>query len=228
MAAAPTGEALFNQFHKKFPNVVLQEGWGMTELSPLGLSTPKNKVKFGSAGVAVPNSKLKIVDVETGDPLGPGQTGELCISGPMVMKGYLNNKEATDHTIRDGWLYSGDVAHYDEEGYVYIVDRIKELIKVKGFQVPPAEIEDLLRTLKGVKDVAVIGIPHDKYGEVPKAYVVKQEGVKNLTEKKVKDHVRSRLTSYKHLLGGVEFVDEIPKSAAGKTLRRVLLHRAKM
>ena len=91
------------QFNEKFPQAALREAWGMTELSPLGLCTPKNKIKIGSAGIAIPNSKLKIVDVETGDPLGPGQTGELCISGPMVMKGYLNNKEATDHTIRGGW-----------------------------------------------------------------------------------------------------------------------------
>jgi len=224
VAAAPTGPALFEKFKAKFPQTVMREAWGMTELSPAGTVTPKNNVKPGSSGPAVPNASFKVIDIESGKALGPGKTGELCFAGPMVMKGYLNNQEATDHTIKKGWLHSGDIAYYDNDGYIHIVDRIKELIKVKGFQVPPAEIEDLLRTMQGVKDVAVIGVPHEKFGEAPRAYVVRQEaGADNLTEEDVKDYVAKNLTSYKQLAGGVEFLDIIPKSAAGKILRRVLV-----
>ena len=227
VAAAPVGPALLEQFQLKFPNTTIREGWGMSELSPLGLLAPKNKNKPGSCGVAIPNTKFKIVDVENGANLGPGKRGELCCTGPMVMKGYIDNKEATEFTIKEGWLHSGDIAFHDEEGYIFIVDRMKELIKVKGFQVPPAEIEDLLRTLKGVNDVAVIGIPHQKYGEVPRAYVVRKKGFDGMDEDTVKNFVKENVTSYKQLVGGVEFIDSIPKSAAGKTLRRVLVEKYK-
>ena len=115
------------------------------------------------------------------------------------------------------------MAYYDEEGYIFIVDRIKELIKVKGYQVPPAEIEDLLRAMAGIRDVAVIGIPHDKYGEVPRAYIVREDPC--LSEQSVLDYVKNNIAAYKQLIGGVEFIDEIPKSAAGKILRRVLLEK---
>lgn len=223
VGAAPLGPALIEQFKEKFPDPTLREAWGMSEISPVGLMTQRGGMKIGSCGVAVPNSKFKIVDVETGENLGPKKVGELCCSGPMVMKGYINNQKATDETIKDGWLHTGDVAYYDEEGYIFIVDRIKELIKVKGYQVPPAEIEDLLRAMVGVKDVAVIGIPHDKYGEVPRAYVVREDP--GLSEPLVQDYVMNNMAAYKQLIGGVEFIDEIPKSAAGKILRRVLLEK---
>ena len=227
VGAAPLGPALIEQFKAKFPGIVLREAWGMSEISPIGLMTPRNDIRTGSCGVAVPNTRFKIVDVGTGENLKVGQVGELCCTGPMVMKGYINNKKATSSTIQGDWLHTGDVAYYDEDGYIYIVDRIKELIKVKGYQVPPAEIEDLLRKMDGVKDVAVIGIPHEKFGEVPRAYVVKDEGNTDLTEEDVITSVAKNVASYKQLTGGVEFIEEIPKSAAGKILRRVLTDKFK-
>ena len=232
-AAAPLGPALYEQFKTKFPTTVLREVWGMSETSPLATITPKSTVKVGSCGVAVPNAQIKIVDVETGNNLPPMKTGELCVAGPMNMKGYLNNKKATDETVKDGWLHSGDIAYYDEDGYVFIVDRIKELIKVKGYQVSPTELEDLIRTMDGVKDVAVIGIPHSKYGEVPRAYIVRLAASElsalspNVSEESVKEFVSENVTSYKQLAGGVEFIEAIPKSAAGKILRRVLTQEFK-
>ena len=221
VGAAPLGPSLVGQFHKKFPETNLREGWGMTETSPIGLITPTSTVRVGSCGVPVPNTKFKIVD-DSGRCLGPGESGELCCSGPMLMKGYIDLPEATKETVRDGWLHTGDVAHHDKDGFIYIVDRIKELIKVKGFQVPPAEIEDLIRALEGVKDVAVIGVPDERSGEVPRAYVVKSEG-SGLTEEAVKKHVGENAAEYKQLAGGVEFLDAIPKSGSGKVLKRILL-----
>ena len=223
IGAAPLGPALIEQFKEKFPHTTIREAWGMSEISPVGLMTQKGGLKIGSCGVAIPNSKFKIVDVETGANLGPRKVGELCCTGPMVMKGYINNKKATDETIKKGWLHTGDVAYFDDDGCIFIVDRIKELIKVKGYQVPPAEIEDLLRSMTEVKDVAVIGIPHEKYGEVPRAYIVKQNP--DLREASVLAHVKNNMAAYKQLMGGVEFIDEIPKSASGKILRRVLLEK---
>jgi len=149
IGAAPVGEALANKFKEKAPDCQFREGWGMTELSPVATMTPSSDEVLGSCGVLLPNSEAKVVDVTTGEALGPDQHGEICIKGPQVMKGYLDNEEATKSTLtQDGWLHSGDIGYYDQSHRFYIVDRLKELIKVKGFQVAPAELEDLLRLNK--------------------------------------------------------------------------------
>ncbi len=167
------------------------------------------------------NTESRIVDPETGEDQPVGGTGELWVRGPQVMKGYLNNAEATEATIdADGWLHTGDVAVIDEDGHMTVVDRVKELIKYNGFQVPPAELEALLITHPAVLDVAVIGIPDDSAGELPKAFVVRAPGGE-IDEDGVKEFVREHVASYKQIRL-VEFVDEIPKSASGKILRRML------
>lgn len=146
VAAAPLGRALIDKFMKKFPNIKLREGYGMTELSPVATFTSLDKLVYGSCGITIPNTELKIADLNTGEPLGPNQRGELCVRGPQVMKEYLNNAEATQNTIKDNWLHTGDIAYYNEEEYFFIVDRLKELIKVKGFQV--CKYLKLAQTLK--------------------------------------------------------------------------------
>lgn len=154
--------------------------------------------------------------------LGPNEQGELLIRGPQVMLGYLNNKAATDEMIGDGgWLRTGDLAYYDDDGSFFITDRLKELIKVKGFQVPPAELEELLRSHPDVSDAAVIGVDNVDHGEVPRAFIVKKAGA-NLTEKQVKAFVAGKVAVYKQLRGGVQFMDVIPKNPSGKILRREL------
>merc|ERR1712029_330206 len=161
--------------------------------------------------------------------MGPGKRGELWIRGPQAMKGYVDNPKATAETITaDGWLRTGDIAYYDDKERFYIVDRLKELIKVHGFQVPPAELEDLIRSHSGVSDVAVIGVDDPKFGQVPKAYVVPkpcpdQAGTESITEQEVHDFVSQRVTDYKRLRGGVEFIKSIPKNPSGKILRRELV-----
>lgn len=228
VGAAPVGESLINDFKRKAPNVHFREGYGMTELSPVSTLTIVDLFKPGSCGVVLPNSEAKVVDLKTGESLGPNETGELCFKGPNVMKGYLNNEKATAETIQSGWLHSGDIAFYDELNRIYIVDRLKELIKVKGFQVPPAELEDLIRGHSIAADVAVIGIPDPKKGEVPRAYIVLKSDVKEPKEvciKLINEAVNKHVAEYKRLAGGIEFVDVIPKSAAGKILRKDLKKR---
>ena len=163
----------------------------------------------------------RIVDPETGSELGPNETGELWIQGPNRMVGYLNRPDATTETLsEDGYLKSGDVAYVDEDGYYYIVDRLKELIKVKGFQVAPAELEGLLLAHEAVADCAVLGVPDDRAGELPRAYVVLKADTK-ATENEIKSAIAEQVAEYKQL-ESVVFVDEIPKSASGKILKRVL------
>merc|ERR1719411_1469343 len=141
IGAAPVGETLALKFKEKAPNCTFREGWGMTELSPVGTMTTMKDEVLGSCGILLPQTEAKIVDIANGDSLPTGKTGELCIRGPQVMKGYLDNEEATQNTLKNGWLHTGDIAYYDDSGHFFIVDRIKELIKVKGFQVAPAELE---------------------------------------------------------------------------------------
>lgn len=218
--AAPLGGEIALEASARIGCEVVQ-GYGMTELSPVSHTTPPGMFKSGSSGVTVSNTESRIVDPETGEDQPVGGTGELWVRGPQVMKGYLNNPEATAATIdADGWLHTGDVAVIDEDGHMTVVDRVKELIKYNGFQVPPAELEALLITHPAILDVAVIGIPDDSAGELPKAFVVRAPGTE-IDEDAVKDFVREHVASYKQIRL-VEFVGEIPKSASGKILRRML------
>jgi len=218
--AAPIGLSLLDQMHQKAPHIRIREAYGMTETAGGVTITRGFGHTGGSSGQLVPNTSLKVVEASTGEELGPQETRELCFKGPQVMVEYLDNPEATLATLKDGWCHTGDLGYYDQEGNVFIVDRIKELIKVKGLQVAPAELEDTIRGLEGVDDVAVIGVPHHRSGEVPRAYVIR--GDQALNEADIKAHVGSNLSEYKQLEGGVEFVDVIPKSAAGKILRKEL------
>jgi acyl-CoA synthetase (AMP-forming)/AMP-acid ligase II len=202
----------------------MEQGYGLTETSPTTHSVPDDLAGQmpGSIGPAVPNTECRIVDVLTGDDAPAGEPGELCIRGPQVMKGYLNNPEATAQTIdSDGWLHTGDVARVDEHGSVRIVDRVKELIKYKGYQVAPAELEGLLLTHPAIADAAVIGLSDEEAGEVPKAFVVPSGP---LTPEEVSAFVAEHVAPYKKLRA-VEFIDEIPKTPSGKVLRRVLIDR---
>jgi acyl-CoA synthetase (AMP-forming)/AMP-acid ligase II len=201
------------------------QGYGMTELSPVSHATTPGGVKPGSVGVTIPNTEVQIIDVATGEPLGPGADGEIWVRGPQVMKGYLNNEAATAATIDgDGWLHTGDIGRFDADGHLYVVDRLKELIKYKGFQVPPAELEALLLTHPAIADAAVIGVPDEEAGEVPVGYVVLKAG-QTIAAEDVKEFVADRVATYKRL-ARVTFVDAVPKSPSGKILRRVLRDEA--
>lgn len=223
MGAAPVGPAVIQSFKEKAPGVVFREAWGMTETGPLVLFTPLTDEVNGSCGILLPSAEAKVVDVHTRRDLGPYQKGELLVRGPMIMKGYLDNPGATAETVdNDGWLHSGDIATYDKAGRFFIVDRLKELIKVKGFQVAPAELEDLLRGHYHIKDVAVIGVPHDRLGEAPRAYIVLEDGYE-FDEEHILEWVKGNAAPYKQLAGGIEVIKEIPKNPSGKILRKELL-----
>ncbi|XP_068240606.1 uncharacterized protein [Palaemon carinicauda] len=219
--AAPVPAMAATALKKKAgPNLRFQEAFAMTETLCTHM-TPKGGEKIGYCGRLVPYAKAKIIDLKTGTSLPPGSKGELCIKAPSLMTGYHNNPEATKNTIDEsGWLHTGDVAICDEDGYFSVVDRIKELIKVKGLQVAPSELEDILLDHPGVADVGVIGIPDDRAGEVPRAYIVPRQ--KNLSGKEIQSFLENRVAPHKKLAGGVKFVEALPKSATGKLLRREL------
>jgi acyl-CoA synthetase (AMP-forming)/AMP-acid ligase II len=202
--------------------VIISQGYGMTEASPVThyrCYEPEGRPKPGSVGITVPNTESKVVDPATRAELGVNQEGELWVRGPQVMKGYLNNPAATANTVDgDGWLHTGDIAYGDEDGFFWIVDRLKELIKYKGLQVAPAELEALLLTHPAVMDAAVIGIPDDEAGELPKAFVVRKGEV---TETEIMEFVAANVAPYKRIRM-VQFIDQIPKSSSGKILRRML------
>jgi 4-coumarate--CoA ligase len=197
------------------------QGYGMTELSPVSHLTPMGMFKPGSVGVTAPNTETRIVDPATGESLGLDADGEVWVRGPQVMAGYLNNEAATKATIDDdGWLHTGDIGRLDADGHLYVVDRLKELIKYKGFQVPPAELEALLLTHPAVADAAVIGAPDDEAGEIPVGYVVLKAG-QTVEQAEIMSFVADQVAHYKQLRR-LHFIDAVPKSASGKILRRVL------
>ena len=222
--AAPMSAELANECGARLGCEVVQ-GYGMTELSPVSHATPTGGFKPGSCGVTVPNTLLRIVDPATGESLGLDLDGEVWVKGPQVMKGYLNNAAATASTIdTEGWLHTGDVGHVDADGHLYVVDRLKELIKYKGFQVPPAELEALLLTHPKVADAAVIGLPDEEAGEIPAAYVVLKAG-EEATAEEIQSFIAGQVASYKKIRK-LSFIDAVPKSASGKILRRILRDQA--
>ena len=222
--AAPLGSDLQAEAAARAGCEVVQ-GYGMTELSPVSHCTPEGQVRPGTSGVTVSNTEIRIVDPVSGADLGVGERGELLVRGPQVMKGYLNNPEATAATLdSDGWLRTGDVAIIDEHQHVSIVDRIKELIKYKAFQVPPAELEAVLVTHPAVADAAVIGIPDLEAGELPKAFITTAPGAATPSLEDLQAHMAQHLAAYKQIRA-VEVLDAIPKSASGKIQRRELRGR---
>ena len=218
--AAPLGEDQVQSISERIDCSIVQ-GYGLTETSPVTHRIPdlSNTEKPGSVGVLVPNTEAKILDTETGKTVGFDETGELLMRGPQIMPGYLNNPTATAETIdEDCWLHTGDIAYADEDGYFHIVDRLKELIKVKGFQVAPAELEALLLTHPAVADVAVVPQPDEKTGEIPKAFIVLK---KEISTEEIMAWVAEKVAPYKKIKE-IEFIDQIPKSPSGKILRRLL------
>eukprot|EP00126_Sphaerothecum_destruens_P012901 Sdes_comp22076_c0_seq1m20601 len=224
--AAPLGGEVQEQIMKRYPYIEIQQAYGMTELSPAALMNPPGQGKNGSVGILIPNTEAKILSVETGDPVKVGQPGVLHIRGPQVMKGYLNRMEATREMLDEssGFLNTGDLARMDADGYFYILERVKELIKYKGFQIAPAELEALLLEHPHIVDVAILPRPHATAGEVPVAFVKSRPGVA-ITEQDIHAFVDGKVSSHKQLRGGVVFIDEIPKSPSGKILRRLLKDR---
>ncbi|XP_068242621.1 uncharacterized protein [Palaemon carinicauda] len=207
---------------KKSGRMAMQ-GWGMSESSGIGTGTSNETYfKEGCIGKLGPFFQAKVVDLETGEMLGERQEGELYVRGPSVMLGYANNPKATAETIdREGWLHTGDLVYFDEDDNFYITGRIKDLIKVKGYQVAPAELENIIKRIEGVRDVAVAGVPDGRLGEVPRAWIVPMADATLDTDAVIK-HVAEKVLPYKQLAGGVELVSSIPRNHIGKVLRRVL------
>ncbi|RCV17994.1 hypothetical protein SETIT_3G265100v2 [Setaria italica] len=219
---APLPTTAAEMFQRRFPNVNLCMGYGSTEAGGISRMIDREEcTRIGSVGRVSENVEVKIVDHITGKPLSVGQRGELFVRGPAVMTGYVGDDEANASTFdSEGWLKTGDLCYIDQDGFLFVVDRLKELIKYKGYQVPPAELELVLQTLPEVVEAAVMPYPDEEAGQIPIALVVRQPGSK-VTEAQVMDHVAKRVASYKKIRK-VLFVDSIPKSPAGKILRRQL------
>ncbi|EFJ16949.1 hypothetical protein SELMODRAFT_115483 [Selaginella moellendorffii] len=225
-AAAPLAPELQRAFEAKFPGVEMRQAYGLTEYSCVTLSHcapghARGNAKKGSVGFIIPNTEMKFIDPDTGKSLPANTPGEICVRGGAVMKGYYKNPDATKSTVDDeGWLHTGDVGYIDDDGDIFIVDRVKELIKYKGFQVPPAELEAILISHPLIEDVAVIPFPDEAAGEIPVACIVRKQG-SDLSQEEIFDFVSSKVAAYKKIRR-IEFVSEIPKSPAGKTMRRLL------
>jgi 4-coumarate--CoA ligase len=231
--AAPLSSEVIQELQRRFPTTGFKQGYGMTESCSCITAHPLEKSTYEYAnrvGTIVANTEVKIVSPETGDELGYNESGEIMARGPQVVMGYLNNEKATRETFdTEGWLHTGDVGYMDSEGFITITDRIKEMIKVKGHAVAPAEIEDLLLGHPMVEDVAVGAIPDDYTGQRPKAYVVLKPSILNGKDKpailsllhQIMSFVRENKVRHKWVTE-VELLQEIPKSASGKILRRVL------
>lgn len=217
---------VMERFEQRTGSKIL-EGYGLSEASPTTHCNPLIGVrKPGSVGLPYPDTDCMIVDLETGtQELPVGEPGELIIKGPQVMSGYWNRPEETAQTLRDGWLFTGDIAKMDDDGYFYIVDRKKDMIITGGFNVYPREVDEVLFEHPKVAEAVTAGVPDEFYGEVLKAFVVLKEG-ETATEKEILDFLAGKLIKYK-IPRSVEFRSALPKSAVGKILRRILLEEEK-
>ena len=219
---APLPLEVLHQFKQRFPHITLLEGYGPTESSPVASVNPiHGPQKPGSVGVAIPEVKLSIRD-DSGKELPIGSTGEICIKGPNVMQGYWNQPEETANTIRDGWLYTGDVGHQDADGFFYITDRKKDMLLVNGINVYPREIEECIYRFPGIKEAAVIGKPDPRKGEQAVAFVTLNEGM-TLDEKTLLAFIREKLADYK-VPRKVIVLPTLPRNATGKILKTELRH----
>nr|XP_026694818.1 4-coumarate--CoA ligase 1-like isoform X1 [Ciona intestinalis] len=220
--ASPTSDEVKLLAKNKFGLKAVTEIYGMSEVAPVCVTDPILS-KSGSVGFLLPNTKMKVVDIDTRKKLGPRENGELLFKGPQVAKGYYKNPEATKNMFDgEGWLKSGDMGYFDEDGNLYITDRIKDVIKVHGVQVSSVEIESVLTEHPKISAVGVIGVPDDvgNAGELPKAYIEKKEA--NLTTEEIHQFLEDKLADYKQLRGGVMFVDSLPRGGSGKIQKRVL------
>lgn len=212
---------LIRKVKSQFSHVKVQNLYGQTENSP-GATTLKDYYaleKIGSVGEPLPMTEVKVVD-DDGNPVPTGEVGEIIVKGPQVMKGYWKNEEATRQTIKNGWLYSGDLGRLDEDGLLYIVDRKKDMIIRGGENVYPVEIEEVLYQLPQILETAVVGVNHEIYGEVPKAYIVLKEGWA-LSEEEIFAYCKKKLAKYK-VPAEVVFLDILPRNASGKVLKHRL------
>ncbi|XP_026319426.1 4-coumarate--CoA ligase 1-like [Hyposmocoma kahamanoa] len=215
---APLDDKIINKAKQRFPNLrIVLQGYGMTEATGAVTTETETMNKQGrSCGKIMPGIVIKVVDLKTRQPLGPNQQGEVCVKGSALFNGYVCKKQELDE---DGFYRTGDIAYYDKEGFFYVVDRLKELIKYKAWQVAPSELESVILQHPAIKDVGVVGIPDKVAGEVPVAFAVKK-GI--VSEKELMDFVSSKVSPWKRLRGGVRFIDEIPKTGSGKILRKQL------
>ncbi|WP_457607693.1 long-chain-fatty-acid--CoA ligase [Nitratifractor sp.] len=223
--AAPLQHKTLTAMREKFKRAKMLEGYGLSESSPATCINPLHKQKERSVGPAMPGYEIKIVD-ENMVELPRGEVGEIILKGDHVMQGYLNRPEATEETIVNGWLLTGDMGYMDEEGYLFIVDRKKDLIISKGINIYPREIEEVIDAYPGVGVSAVIGIPDEKNGEVPVAYVELEEGISDFDLAGLKKHLREQLANYK-IPRQIHLIEELPKNATGKVLKRVLKEQLK-
>lgn len=224
---APLSKEVMNRFFEKFPTLEIRQGYALTETAGFGASviSLEESRKHGAVGLLSPSLEAKIVDPSTGISLNVNHTGELWLRGPSMMKGYHNNAEATASTIdSEGWLKTGDLCYIDDEGFLFVVDRLKEVIKYKAYQVPPAELEALLLSHPEISDAAVIPFPDEEAGQCPMAYVVRQTG-SNISETAVMNFVAKQVAPYKRIRK-VAFITSIPKNPSGKILRRDLIKLA--
>ncbi|XP_060553012.1 uncharacterized protein LOC132714225 [Ruditapes philippinarum] len=224
--AAPLSQEIEDMVKRKLKLPCIIQGYGMTEVG-VTHANGKEDFRYKSVGRRLPLVEMKIVDVETGKTLGINEEGEIWVRGPQLCLGYLNLPEENKNFFTaDGWARTGDIGKEDEDGYMYVVDRLKELIKYKGLQVAPATLEDILLHHDAIADVGVIGVPDEEAGELPRAYVVKKAG-KRITEAEIVKYVNDKVSPHMRLRGGVEFVDEIPRTLSGKILRKTLRLKAK-